>query len=388
MFGDDNDLYNAFYVSSVDASMDCATGCSGIARLLCCDVSKAHAAVAEKCGIPRGPALQTIILQNNDQYAGAGYGSANVATSTIHPSGSKVVVHELGHSMFDLADEYSTGRGDASRPNCDNSGCSKWSDLQGSHGVGCYPSMCRDNAFYSSESTGSFMKYLSNPVGAVNERLCCCTYMMVSGGSWPPFCDAYDVPAGKLESFCNLNHQGYRVSRPGGVDGADRIDAGYVRVEEPTMFLFSLVLRGDEPNEYSFVESFAGPSQVYPARQVKGDYVDLEQARAERVVDVVRVWIRREPEVVVDDSAAAASSSCKDTELFFNGRDEIFPPPPQSEEDEAMEATLALNLGGEDDEWAPITVLSPELEVVVEKVEGCKIFNVDVHILTMIYAES
>ena len=35
---------------------------------------------------------------------------------------TQVAVHELGHSLFGLADEYSTGAGDQTRPNCDVAG--------------------------------------------------------------------------------------------------------------------------------------------------------------------------------------------------------------------------------------------------------------------------
>ena len=62
-------------------------------------------ALADKC-VPKGASRQTVVVHNDLTYGGAGYGSADVATATIHPSGPDIIIHELGHSLFELGDEY------------------------------------------------------------------------------------------------------------------------------------------------------------------------------------------------------------------------------------------------------------------------------------------
>jgi hypothetical protein len=102
-FGSDVELLNVFYVDILSPSF-CDLGCFDIPRLRCCDVGKAHE-LTENC-VPRGGNTQTIVIDNDTKYGGAGYFSENMATTSINSLGALVGLHEVGHSMFELGDEY------------------------------------------------------------------------------------------------------------------------------------------------------------------------------------------------------------------------------------------------------------------------------------------
>ena len=91
-----------------------------------------------------------------------------MGTTSINSSGPKVAIHELGHSLFELADEYPTGWGRSTSANCDvntestgGSACPKWADLQGNAAVeGVYGAVgcqagCENDAYFVGQT--SFM---------------------------------------------------------------------------------------------------------------------------------------------------------------------------------------------------------------------------------------
>ena len=209
-FGSSVDLLNVFYVDILSPSF-CHFNCSGIDRLLCCDVPKTYE-LTENC-VPRGESTQTIVIHNDMKYGGAGYLSANIGTTSINVDAPLVAVHELGHSMFELGDEYNGGSSKANSPNCAASGCDKWSDLIG-HDFGgayndvmCLPDQCQGGADFVGEV--SIMNLLDRPFGAVNERFTCCTYLAFTGSA-PAYCNAFELSLGDLLDYCKSNdYQGY-----------------------------------------------------------------------------------------------------------------------------------------------------------------------------------
>ncbi|QIB41904.1 M64 family metallopeptidase [Streptomyces aureoverticillatus] len=92
-----------------DTALGSAFYCDGIERLLCVDTNKVEA-YASKAADPD----LVIVLSNSTKYGGAGYnditspsGYDGIATgSSDHAQSSQVVVHETGHSLGKLADEY------------------------------------------------------------------------------------------------------------------------------------------------------------------------------------------------------------------------------------------------------------------------------------------
>lgn len=105
-------LINVWLVESISPSRDVPLhttggntllgaffGCAGIARLLCIDDQKAFDLVVQH--VPQYD--QILVLVNSDIYGGAG---GQLATASLNGAVKNVVLHELGHSLVNLADEY------------------------------------------------------------------------------------------------------------------------------------------------------------------------------------------------------------------------------------------------------------------------------------------
>ncbi|MFI6151496.1 M64 family metallopeptidase [Kitasatospora sp. NPDC051170] len=76
--------------------------CGGVERLLCLDESKAKAYAAQA---PRADAI--VAVGNTTKYGGAGYPSLSTVSGG-DPRSGRIAIHELGHSVGGLADEYFT----------------------------------------------------------------------------------------------------------------------------------------------------------------------------------------------------------------------------------------------------------------------------------------
>ena len=77
-----------------------ATFCgNGIQRLLIVNNTTAMQVASDR--VPEWDMI--LVLVNNTVYGGSG---GAVATSSTHPSASEIVIHEIGHTAFGLADEY------------------------------------------------------------------------------------------------------------------------------------------------------------------------------------------------------------------------------------------------------------------------------------------
>ncbi|MFK7759096.1 MAG: M64 family metallopeptidase [Phycisphaerales bacterium] len=88
-----------------DTALDMTYWCSNIERLLCVSVGKAYTAAAAAPDID-----QVVAVSNSSKYGGAGYPSNNLGTSAgQNGAAADIAIHELGHSLGDLADEYTYG---------------------------------------------------------------------------------------------------------------------------------------------------------------------------------------------------------------------------------------------------------------------------------------
>ncbi|MFF4603118.1 M64 family metallopeptidase [Streptomyces sp. NPDC001339] len=96
-----------------DTALDSAFFCSGIERLLCVDTGKVEAYAS------KAPAADlVVVLGNSTKYGGAGYndvssqvGYDGIATaSSDNDKSDQIAVHETGHSLGKLADEYDYGK--------------------------------------------------------------------------------------------------------------------------------------------------------------------------------------------------------------------------------------------------------------------------------------
>jgi len=195
---------NVWYVDA-EASSDngglCQFGCYNTPRLLCCDGRQSlinHA--RSHCG--SGFVMNTLIVHNDDTYGGAGFpgdGAASVSTNSLS---SMIGIHELGHSLFGLGDEYTIGHGNPSEdPNCDSQGCSKWQDLISAGRATCSAGKCQNGAYYG-PATNMMENYDVRSFGDVNERITCCKYVYHTGVA-PGYCSKFQSIGVGLTQYCN-----------------------------------------------------------------------------------------------------------------------------------------------------------------------------------------
>jgi hypothetical protein len=95
----DNGADRGDYGDVRDTALGSYFFCQNTERLLCADSGLVMAAAMADA--PEHD--QIIVMVNDTKYGGAG---GTFATTSIAPGSSDVAVHELGHSLFNLADEY------------------------------------------------------------------------------------------------------------------------------------------------------------------------------------------------------------------------------------------------------------------------------------------
>lgn len=83
-----------------NTTLDMGFWCAGIERLLCVNTAKAQV----YAGVAPGRDL-VIAVANSSSYGGAGYDGI-ATTSAAHPDSPEIMIHEIGHSLAGLGDEY------------------------------------------------------------------------------------------------------------------------------------------------------------------------------------------------------------------------------------------------------------------------------------------
>jgi IgA Peptidase M64. len=285
-----NPRYVAFYVDELDQESYCNFKCEGLETLLCCDVERMRR-WTRKC-FPPGINVNTIVIENSNEYGGGGYRYANMATTSTHSLGPRVAVHELGHSLFELADEYSTSQFGPSSANCDYEGCSKWADLDEHLGGGlCEMKGCRNGEFYIPGKT--FMQFLDEPFGEVNTRYTCCTFLALTGGT-PSYCDRFEFGSGLLE-YCKNDYQGYGQIYDDNNNNYGRTDVDitrdsvkYVLVADAATLIFNTV---QKTFGYDSDMNGEGP-KLFKRRTVYGDYANMRA--------VIDAGVKKVKELIVE----------------------------------------------------------------------------------------
>src|SRR5262249_12657466 len=90
-----------------DTALDAAYNCGGIQRLICVNTAKVNAVLAATA-LSTNAKDQVIVLVNDPVYGGSG---GYLAVASTHPSVVELMLHETGHSIGLLADEYGDSQG-------------------------------------------------------------------------------------------------------------------------------------------------------------------------------------------------------------------------------------------------------------------------------------
>ncbi len=242
---------NAFYVTDERGSY-CNFNCSGIERLLCCSTAIAKSSSS----ICTTGSRQTVVIHNNEKYGGAGYTSEDVATTSTNIDASRVAVHETGHSLFNLGDEYNYPRSTpSSSPNCDYSTCTKWKEMFGWWGIGCNGARCGDNLYYIGEN--SIMYSLVYQFEEVNERISCCAYYQETK-TFPHYCDKFQGFVPNLYQLCQVIPSNLTGPAP---------QQGQQSVEKPFEYTFAK----DDAGNWNRISVVVRNQGTYPQQKVSGE---------------------------------------------------------------------------------------------------------------------
>jgi len=141
----------SFSIAISNQDLQCEIGCKKVPTAICCN-DKIVAQEASQC-----PHDYIIVLVKSKEVCGSASYYAKVCSK--NSLSSMILMHELGHSFGNLADEYvysevfgSYSIGEIKAPNCDTEGCAKW----GSISPGCFEG-CTYSSLYRSEEKDSIM---------------------------------------------------------------------------------------------------------------------------------------------------------------------------------------------------------------------------------------
>ncbi|WP_448564856.1 M64 family metallopeptidase [Thalassotalea ganghwensis] len=157
-------------------------GCYNIERLLCVDENKVLTYINSV--LESQEADQVIVVVNSQTYGGAG---GQVATMSLADAAIDIAVHEIGHTLGKLADEYDYGTCNSAEPSeanvTTNSNGAKWSHWNNvASNVGAYEGAryCSSGMYRPTEN--SMMRSLGQPFYEVNtEELIVRFYGYVDG---------------------------------------------------------------------------------------------------------------------------------------------------------------------------------------------------------------
>jgi len=95
-----------------DTALDATYNCAGIQRLICVNISKVNTQVSRS--LPADSRDSILVIVNDTEYGGSG---GAIAVASLDPAVVEIILHELGHSIGLLADEY----GGPPPPSCNSS---------------------------------------------------------------------------------------------------------------------------------------------------------------------------------------------------------------------------------------------------------------------------
>lgn len=95
-----------------DTALDAAYNCAGIQRMICVSVPKVNAVLQRS--LPPARRDLVLVLVNDGEYGGSG---GQVGVTSLHADAIELSLHEMGHTLGLLADEYGGDHG----PSCNAS---------------------------------------------------------------------------------------------------------------------------------------------------------------------------------------------------------------------------------------------------------------------------
>lgn len=151
---------------------------------------------------------QPIILVNSSEYGGAG---GLYAVSSTGPNANEIAIHELGHSLFNLKDEYYPGDDLAAEAinmtQENNPTLVKWKNWMDTDGVGIYPYANSGNAAaWNRPHQNCKMRYLNVPFCLVcKEGMIEKIHSLISPiDSYSPNSNMFESPSFPLDFQLNL----------------------------------------------------------------------------------------------------------------------------------------------------------------------------------------
>lgn len=132
----------AFFIVNTSRDLKCEIGCKNVSTFVCCD-NKIISEEASRCHYD-----SILILFKSKALCGSASYYAKICSK--NELSNLVLVHEIGHSFADLADEYVYSEfynysiGEIESINCDKKGCVKWKNITDGCFKGCtYSSLYR-----------------------------------------------------------------------------------------------------------------------------------------------------------------------------------------------------------------------------------------------------
>jgi hypothetical protein len=91
-----------------NTALDAAYNCAGIQRLICVNLSKVNGVLQRS--LRPGQRDLVLVLVNDPEYGGSG---GQIGVASMHPDAIELALHEMGHTIGLLADEYGGNSGPA-----------------------------------------------------------------------------------------------------------------------------------------------------------------------------------------------------------------------------------------------------------------------------------
>lgn len=256
-----------------NTALGMSIGCYNIERLVCADENLVRTNVASVAPADGRDVL--VAVANSTKYGGSG---GTVATLTMHTSAIELALHEIGHTAFQLADEYDYGTCAAGEPSEANvtrqtaRGSIKWGDLiasstalptptgrhpNGTVGLFTGARYCTSGVYRPTEN--SRMRTLGYPWHAVNERRANAVIARYYNGGGDPGGGAVTVNGTLSGANATANHPSpYHQSVSGGALSAD--------LTGPANADFELLLMRWNGSAWAQVASSTGPTSTESIR--------------------------------------------------------------------------------------------------------------------------